>query len=80
MQVAFKKNNILIILAGVFVILLGYLLMATEDFIDAKEFSLSLNVSPILIILGHVVVAVGIIFRSKKDAGTPPPVSNEKAG
>lgn len=66
MQIPFKKNNILIILAGVFLIVLGYLLMATENFIDASEFSLSLNVSPILIILGHVVVAVGIIFRTKK--------------
>lgn len=81
MQIPFKRNNIFIILGGVFLIVLGYLLMSTEDFIDAREFSLSLDVSPILIILGHVVVAVGIIYRSKKDqTATPPAVGNEKAG
>lgn len=66
MQIPFKKLNVLIILAGLFLIALGYILMGTEDFIDATEFSLSLHVSPILIILGHVVVIAGVVYRSKE--------------
>lgn len=63
MQLPFKKKNILYILIGVGLIVLGYLLMATEDFIDATEFSLSLWVCPVLIIGGHIVVAYGIILK-----------------
>jgi uncharacterized membrane protein len=66
MQIPFKKINVLIILAGLFLIALGYALMATEDFIDAVEFSLSLHVSPVLIILGHVIVIVGVVYRQKE--------------
>ena len=40
MQIPFKKINVLIILAGVALIILGYLLMSTENFIDATQFSL----------------------------------------
>lgn len=66
MQLPFKSKNIYIMLGGIAAIVLGYLLMATEDFIDATEFSLSLYVSPVLIILGHVVVAWGIIAGNNK--------------
>lgn len=65
MQIPFKKINVLIILGGLLLIALGYVLMGTEDFIDATEFSLSLHVSPVLIILGHVVVIAGVVFRQK---------------
>ncbi|HHG83735.1 MAG TPA: DUF3098 domain-containing protein [Bacteroidetes bacterium] len=65
MQIPFKKNNIFIILAGLALIAIGYLLMSTENFIDATEFSLSLYVCPPLIVLGHVVIAVGIVYRKK---------------
>ncbi len=72
----FKKTNIFIILAGVFLIFLGYFLMSLEDFVDATEFSMSLYVSPVLIIAGHVVIGVGIIYREKSpaDAKTTPEV------
>lgn len=66
MQIPFKKINVIIILAGLALIALGYLLMGTEDFIDATEFSLALYVSPPLIIIGHVVVVVGVVFRGKE--------------
>lgn len=68
MQLPFNKKNIYLILGGIAVIFFGYILMATEDFIDATEFSLSLYVSPVLIILGHVVVAWGIIAGAQKPA------------
>ncbi len=65
MQLPFNKNNIFIILIGVFLIFLGYLLMSLENFKDATEFSMALYVCPVLIIAGHVVIAVGIIFKGK---------------
>jgi uncharacterized membrane protein len=64
MNLPLKSRNLLIILVGVALIALGYILMATENFIDATQFSLSLKVCPTLIMLGHVVVVVGILIRS----------------
>lgn len=64
MNLPLKSRNLLIILVGVALIGLGYILMATENFIDATQFSLSLKVCPTLIMLGHVVVVVGILIRS----------------
>lgn len=58
-------------------VLLGYILMATENFIDATEFSLSLHVSPVLIILGHVVVVAGILYRPKSDGSEGTEISAE---
>ncbi len=68
MQIPLKNLNVFIILGGIFLIALGYILMSTENFIDAKEFSLSLYVSPPLIIIGHIVVAWGIIAGFGKRA------------
>ncbi len=70
MQIPLKNLNVFIILGGIFLIALGYILMSTESFIDAKEFSLSLYVSPPLIIIGHGIVAWGIIAGSRKPAAT----------
>lgn len=74
MQLPFKKKNIIYILIGVGLIVLGYLLMSTENFIDAEKFSLSLWVCPVLIIGGHIVVAYGIIL---KDPNAAVPASSE---
>lgn len=64
MQLPLKSKNVLFILVGVGLIFLAYILMSLENFKDATEgFSLALDVSPILIIAGHVVVAYGIVAR-----------------
>jgi hypothetical protein len=76
MQNPLKNLNIYIIIGGLFLIILGYVLMSTENFIDAREFSLSLYVSPPLIIAGHVVIAWGILARSKK-GGSPTTAAND---
>ncbi|MEY3444908.1 MAG: hypothetical protein RLZZ519_3189 [Bacteroidota bacterium] len=68
MQNPLKNLNILIIVGGLFLIALGYLLMSTEKFIDATEFSLSLYVSPPLIMLGHAVIIWGIVAKGRKSA------------
>jgi hypothetical protein len=78
MQNPLKNLNIYIILGGLFLIVLGYVLMGTEDFIDAKEFSLSLYVSPPLIIVGHVIIVWGILARSKKSDNPTTPSNNGK--
>jgi uncharacterized membrane protein len=74
MNLPLKSRNLLIILVGVALIGLGYILMATENFIDATEFSLALKVCPTLIVLGHVVVVIGILLRS----GSPVAAKAEK--
>lgn len=66
MQIPLKNLNVFIILGGIFLIAMGYILMSTENFIDAKEFSLSLYVSPPLIMIGHGIVAWGIIAGFRK--------------
>lgn len=71
MQLPFNKNNIFFILIGVFLIFLGYLLMSLEDFKDATEFSMALYICPILIIAGHVVVGIGIIYKGKSQSLEP---------
>ena len=58
----------MIVAIGAAIIALGYLMMSTENFIDAKEFSLSLHVSPVLIVLGHIAVIVGILWRDESYA------------
>ena len=70
MQNPLRNLNVIIILAGLALIILGYVLMSTEGFIDAKEFSLSLYVSPPLIVIGHGVIVWGIIAKAKR--GTVP--------
>jgi hypothetical protein len=72
MQIPLKNLNIFIILGGIFLIALGYILMSTESFIDATEFSLSLYVSPPLIIIGHGIVAWGIIAGFRKGSAEAP--------
>jgi uncharacterized membrane protein len=70
MQIPLKNLNVFIILGGIFLIALGYILMSTENFIDASQFSLSLYVSPPLIMVGHAVVAWGIIAGFRKPGTT----------
>ncbi|HEX2900319.1 MAG TPA: hypothetical protein VHS96_11430 [Bacteroidia bacterium] len=77
MQNPLKNLNIFIILGGLFLIALGYVLMSTESFIDAEQFSLSLYVSPPLIMAGHAVIIWGIIARGKK-SGSDSPDTNDK--
>ncbi len=78
MQNPLKNLNVIIILGGLFLIALGYLLMSTEGFIDATQFSLSLYVSPPLIMAGHAVIIWGIVAKSKKSNAAEPTDNNDK--
>ncbi len=73
MQLPFKSKNVLFILIGIGLIFLAYVLMGMEDFKDATDgFSLALDVSPVMIIAGHVVMIYGIVarFTGNKEASS----------
>jgi heme/copper-type cytochrome/quinol oxidase subunit 2 len=69
---AFDKTNYIIMIAGLVVLLLGYLLMIGGKSQDPNVFDASqifsntrLTVAPILIMLGFVIEIVAIMYRSK---------------
>jgi hypothetical protein len=75
-QMPFDRKNITIILAGVAVIVLGYIVM----YVSPTMSDMALTVSPILLVLGYcVIVPFGIMagVRSKRTAVQPSePTSN----
>ncbi len=57
------RENYILILVGVAIIVLGYILMAMGGLDDA----ISMVISPLVLIIGYcVVVPVGILYRKKK--------------
>jgi preprotein translocase subunit SecG len=69
----FQKANIIIILAGLVVLLIGYMLLSGGGSDDPNVFnadelfsSRRITLAPIVIILGYITVGIGIMFRSKK--------------
>ena len=65
----FGRENYLILLAGVVVIIVGYLALSEKT----VEGFLPLTVAPILLVLGYcVIIPVGIMYR-KKNRGTEDP-------
>ncbi|NOY06165.1 MAG: DUF3098 domain-containing protein [Chlorobi bacterium] len=57
------RENYILILVGIAVIVLGYILMAMGGLEDA----ISMVISPLVLILGYcVVVPIGILYRKKK--------------
>ena len=67
-QIPFTKKNYFVMAGGVALIAFGYYLMTGEKFVDATQFSVSLYVSPFLIIAGLIMVGAGIMVRSKNDS------------
>ncbi|HEY6172707.1 MAG TPA: hypothetical protein VIX80_10655 [Candidatus Kapabacteria bacterium] len=61
-QMPFESKNIMIILGGILFITLGYFLMSSDEVMG----SMALNVSPIILLLGYlVVIPFGIMYGSK---------------
>ncbi len=59
----FESKNIYYILGGVAVIAIGYLIMGSGDALS----SMSLNVSPLVLLLGYlVIVPLGIMYGSNR--------------
>ena len=60
---AFKKNNYLIFLVGLLLIVAGYIIMATGS-VDSFQ---SLTLAPIMLFIGYlVVIPIALIYRPKK--------------
>jgi len=64
-----SRGNYLRILIGVALLILGYILLGMEDFIDATEFSIALYISPWVIVSGYVVVIWALLYRDPKADG-----------
>ncbi len=61
-QMPFESKNIMIILGGILFITLGYFLMSSDEVMG----SMALNVSPIILLIGYlVVIPFGIMYGSK---------------
>ncbi len=62
-----KKKNIGIITIGIIVILSGNILLAGEDFIDARNFSMALYVAPFVLLAGVIIILFGILYSPKEE-------------
>ena len=59
----FEKQNITIILIGVAVIILGYYLMSISETMGA----LALDIAPIILVIGYlIVIPYGIMYGAKR--------------
>ncbi len=60
-----KKANVLIIAAGVVLLIIGNIILASEPFIDIKNYSNALYVAPWVLMAGFVTIAIGILYKPK---------------
>jgi hypothetical protein len=78
MQFAFTRKNYTILLGGIFLIILGFTLLAGGGSKDPNVFSYELFstqrmvTAPIILLLGYVTVAVSIMYKEKPQQEQPP--------
>ncbi len=78
MQFAFTRKNYMILFGGLFLIILGFVLLAGGGSKDPNQFSYELFstqrmvTAPIILLLGYVTVAVAIMYKDKPTAEQPP--------
>lgn len=76
MKTTFGKQNYLIFIAGVVLIILGYLLMIGGGSEDPNVFNPAIfdaqriTVAPMVCLIGFVTVIIGIMWRPKNQADT----------
>ena len=81
MNFAFERKNYLILLFGLFLIILGYILLAGGGTKDPNQFSYELFstqrmvTAPIILMLGYITIAVAIMYKEKTKQQEQPPVS-----
>jgi hypothetical protein len=81
MQFAFGRKNYMILLTGLFLIIIGFILLAGGGTTDPNQFSYELFstqrmvTAPIILLLGYVTVAVSIMYKEKPQQQEQPPVS-----
>tara|TARA_B100000965_G_scaffold365963_1_gene350844 strand:+ start:781 stop:1014 length:234 start_codon:yes stop_codon:yes gene_type:complete len=59
---SFNKDNYIIFIIGIIILLIGYLLMATGN---VNSFQ-SLSLSPVLLIIGYLILIPAALFYRKK--------------
>jgi hypothetical protein len=68
----FESKNIIFILVGIAVITLGYYLMGSDDVMG----SMALNISPMILIIGYlIVIPLGIMYGSRTFKKTDGPAT-----
>ncbi len=78
MQFAFTRKNYMILFAGLFLIIMGFVLLAGGGSKDPNQFSYELFstqrmvTAPIILLLGYVTVAVSIMYKEKTTTEQPP--------
>ena len=69
-NLAFGKINYILLIAGVIIVLIGFVLMAgkgtTEEAFNPEIFSnLRIGVAPVVILAGFIFIIVAILFKGK---------------
>ena len=81
MQFAFVRRNYMILLSGLFLIIVGFILLSGGGSKDPNVFSPDLFstrrmvIAPVILLLGYITVAVSIMYKEKAPQVTvQPPV------
>ena len=78
MKFAFQRKNYIILLSGIFLIIIGFVLLSGGGTKDPNQFSYELFstqrmvVAPLILLLGYVNVAVSIMYKEKTPEQQPP--------
>lgn len=67
-ELPFGKMNYILLLVGVGIIALGFFLMSLDPFIDAKQFSISLYIAPIVVVAGFIEIIYAIMYKPASPA------------
>lgn len=62
--IPFGKKNFLFFGVSCAVLVLGYYILSIDEFVDARQFSLSLNVAPPIIVAGYALMIYAIMVKS----------------
>lgn len=68
---AFKAVHYKRIAIGFAALVIGFLLLASEPFVDATQFSISLWVAPLIILGAYIWIGVSILHTPKSETNVP---------
>lgn len=78
MKFTFQRKNYMILIGGLFLIIIGFVLLAGGGTKNPNEFSYELFstqrmvVAPLILLIGYVTVAVAIMYKEKTPEQQPP--------